>query len=277
MLRLIDGPTRARLDFAAYDRNILMRVTEAKSLTSPSTRPRMSGLTFGGALSPGTIQGRLAETPLTEAEKRSPLALIPLLDYLALWNYDASEKILLAAARVSAERWNNSDSGRPLQRLVTGYLHTAAGGTTELWAEVEFQPAVDFIEGVTDADGDGSPEVYGRVNTAAVTPAVVSRIRKDYMGRVLSQKELGTYFFELTSSWYPSLYTFLLKPNEARPWPNAATEPEVRAEMGKFVLQHPTAIIRGKPHDNTLYNVFVVTRIDAPRSSIKNGAERKKK
>lgn len=260
MARVVDRPTRARLDYAAYDRNILLHVPKPVPPTPPEPRPKLEALTFGGALAAGSLRDRLAETPLAAAEKREPLAMVPLLDYLAAWDYDAAEKLLIAGAKVSEEKWGNAGIVRPLQRLATGYLHAGAGGAVELWAKVEFEPGVTFMAGVTDEDGDGYPEAYGRVDPEAVTPRLAERIRRDYAGRTLTPAEVGTYFHELASAWYQALNTVNLKPNESRPWPNKATEPDVARELGGLLFRQPTVVIRGKPHGTPLYNVFIVAR-----------------
>ncbi|MBI2300016.1 MAG: hypothetical protein HYU66_13925 [Armatimonadetes bacterium] len=256
MVRVVPCLTRAELDEAAYEANIMLQ-----TLAPPATPPApptvaLGALTFGGALVRGSIVVRRGQTPLTAAELGCPLALEPLLDYLARWDYDRAEKLLLAAAEVAGEQWGRSDRAQPVQQLVTGWLHDAPDGP-QLWARIEFVPGVGFVAGLADEDGDGCPEAYGRVRADALDPALVARIRDDYAGRVLSPGEARKYFNELVARWYPRLRTYLLKPEETRPWPSRETEAEVVAELGGRHITAPLAVIKGKPAEQTLYNVFV--------------------
>jgi len=259
MVRRVKRATRARLDFAAYDRNIMFHVPRPERPVAPRPRPKREGLHFGGTLVPTSVKDRLSQTPLTEAEKRQPMAVTPLLEYLALWNYDAAEELLVCDAAVSEEKWGNAGLARPLQRMVTAYLHETRAA--ELWVKVEFEPTVTFLDGVSDEDGDGYREIYGRVAPKAVTAPLVQRIRKDYIGRTLNAEEVRAYFYKLVSGWYPTYNTFLLDAGEIRPWPNQNTETEIRRDMDGCVLRQATAVIRGKPHGVTLYNVFLVPGI----------------
>ena len=257
MARIVAQPTRAHLDFATHDRNVLMNVPEPPTLKAPTPRPRLADLSFEGSVAAGSPRDRLADTPLTAAEKREPLAAAPLLNYLANWDYDASEKLFLCAAYVSEEKWGNADAPRPLQTLATLFLHQR-GEVVELWAKIEFEPNVTFVDGVTDEDDDGYPEAYGQLRQDAVNDKLVKQLRSDYLKRVLDPKEVETYFYELSSAWYEKLRTVALKPNEMRPWPSADTEPEIKREMTGRTLQRPTAVIRGTPFGKELYNVFLV-------------------
>ena len=42
-------------------------------------------------------------------------------------------------------------------------------------------------------------------------------------------------------------------------WPDADTEPEVVAELGKQRFATPTVVMRGKPEGQAVYNVFLVS------------------
>ena len=50
MMRVVAKPTRANLDFAAYDRNPIFHVPKPPKLSSPETPPELSKLDFAGSL-----------------------------------------------------------------------------------------------------------------------------------------------------------------------------------------------------------------------------------
>lgn len=251
MVRAVEHADRASLDLAAYDRNPLFHYPLTTPLSAPAPVGSLQELDFGGALDAGTICNTLAETPLAEQERNHPLAWRPFTKYLAERDYDLAAPVLVAGADVSAERWGNDELGRPLQQIALAWLHG-----DELWVKVEFRPEVTWTP-ADDEDGDKYPEIYGRLSVA-LAPKLREAVVADYMGRELNAEEIEDYFYALCSDWYPSYQTYLLEPEQTRPWPNAETEPEVVAELQGQVLQSPTAVIRGMPYGETIYNVFVV-------------------
>ena len=65
---------------------------------------------------------------------------------------------------VRGETWGYpATPGSPYQSVSEVYLHTPKSGPPELWAKVEFQPWFKAFANSPDQDGDGFPEVYGRV------------------------------------------------------------------------------------------------------------------
>jgi transposase len=109
-----------------------------------------------------------------------------------------------------------------------------------------------------DEDGDGFPEIYGRVADDAIgaTQDIVSFIRSDYEGRVLSPAEVKAWAHQLASYWYPSYNTDLV--GTPATWPATDTEASVRGELGNLSFTAPTVVMRGKPQGKPVYNVFLV-------------------
>jgi len=252
MVRAVERSDRASLDVAAWDRNPLFHYPLTDQLIAPAPVASVAELSFGGALDPATIRDTFADTPLTEAERARPLAWQPLTKYLLERDYDRAAPLLVAGAPVSAERWGNAGFARPLQQIALAYLHS-----DQLWVKVEFRPEVTWVP-ATDEDGDGYREVYARLAIDPLAPELRALIADDYIGRALSSEEVDDYFYALCSEWYQSLQTYLLEGEEARPWPNATTDPAAAAQMGGQAIEAPTAVIRGVPHGQPIYNVFVV-------------------
>ena len=251
MVRAVEQPTRALLDVAAWDRNPIFHYPLTDDLAAPAPVAALAGLSFGGALDSATVCDTIADTPLTEAERARPLAWQPLTKYLLERDYDRAAPLLIAGAPVSAESWGN-DFARPLQQIALAFIHD-----DQLWVKVEFRPEVTWVP-AGDEDGDGCREVYARLALEPLAAELRALIADDYVGRVLSEDEVGDYFYALCSEWYPSLQTYLLEGDEAQPWPNAETAPAAAAEVGGQLLAAPTAVIRGVPYGEPIYNVFVV-------------------
>ncbi len=266
MVRLVETPDRASLDVAAWDRNPLFHYPMPAALAAPAPVTDLSALTFDGALDPATIVDRIAQTPLTEAERSRPLAWQPLTKYLLERNYDLAAPLLVAGAPISAERWGNAGLTRPLQQISLAYLHDDA-----LWVKVEFRPEITWVP-ATDEDSDGYREIYARLVVEPVAPELRDLIVSDYCGRVLTADELHSYFYALCSEWYPSLQTYLLEGDEARPWPNAETDPIAVEEVAGQTINEPTAVIRGRPYGEAIYNVFVVAGAQSPAAAPEGNA-----
>ncbi len=257
MVRVVERPDRASLDVAAWDRNPIFHYPMTAALSAPARVAALSDLNFDGALEPATVCDTIADTPLTAAERARPLAWRPLTRYLIEHNYDLAAPLLVTGARVSAERWGNTELSRPLQQIALAWLHGA-----ELWVKVEFRPEITWIP-AGDEDGDGYHEVYARLAVEPLAPELRDLIATDYCGQVLTADEVDSYFYGLCSEWYPSLQTYLLEGDEARPWPNAQTDPVAAAEVAGRVIAAPTAVIRGRPYGQDMYNVFVVAGVEA--------------
>ena len=253
MVRAVERPTRAALDVAAWDANPIFHYPLTDPLNAPAAPVALTVLSFGGALDAATIRDRIADTPLTDAERALPFAWQPLTNYLLEHDYERAAPLIVAGAPISAERWGNAGLSRPLQQIALAYLHA-----DQLWVKVEFRPEVTWIA-ASDEDGDGYREIYARLKVEPLAAELRALILDDYAARVLSEEQVGDYFFALCSEWYQSLQSYLLEGEEARPWPNPATDPAATAAVGGQALAAPTAVMRAMPYGQPIYNVFVVT------------------
>jgi len=254
-VREVMRPTRAALDYAAYHQNFMIAEPEPEAPLPESGVPDTSH-PFSGQLELGTLTGDLSKTSLSPLEQQQALAFAPLSEFLQAHKVPGAEALAEVGSAVRRERWGlqlpPGISGQLLSEL---YLHQAQG-TRELWAKVEFEPWFTQFKGASDQDGDGFPELYGRIAKNVVTESLVSAIQKDYAEPVLSPAEVKGWANQLSSYWYPSFNTDLIPPGPT--WPDEQTEPDIKRELGGRTFASPTFVLRGKPQGKATYNVFLV-------------------
>lgn len=256
LVREVARPTRAALDYAAYHANFMIADPEPETPVSASGQPDTSR-PFAGQLEQGSLTGDVAKTPLSRAEQQQALAFAPLSEFLQARKVAGAAALAEVGSAVRSERWGlqlpPGTSGQLLSEL---YLHQAGSGVVEVWAKVEFQPWFKPFAGSADQDGDGFPELYGRVAPSAVTPALVAAIQTDYVEPVLSPSEVKAWANQLSSYWYPSFNTDLMPVGAS--WPDAQTEAEIKQELGGRTFAAPAIVLRGKPQGKATYNVFLL-------------------
>ena len=144
MVRKIDSPTLANLDFSAYDRNpVLVDHFDKIKLPKNKTGVKLDTLSFGNAVL--EIKNSLHETPLTENELQSPLAWKPLIK--KLWTVVKEDDFQTLSSKVSSFKWSNPEIFQPFQQISTLYLHQT-NSSTEFWVKIDFSPWVNFLENV---------------------------------------------------------------------------------------------------------------------------------
>jgi hypothetical protein len=256
LVREVDRPTRAALDYAAYHANFMIAEPEPETPvsaagTADTSRP------FAGQLEQASLTADLAKTPLSPAEQQQALAFAPLSEFLQARKVAGADKLAAVGSAVRSERWGlQVPPGSSGQLLAELFIHQAGAGAAELWAKVEFQPWFKPFAGSADQDGDGFPELYGRVTSTAVTPELVAAIQNDYAAPVLSPSEVKGWANQLSSYWYPSFNTDLTPASAT--WPDAQTEPHILQELNGRTFAAPTIVLRGKPQGKATYNVFLV-------------------
>lgn len=255
-VREVARPTRALLDYAAYHANFMIADPAPEVALPQEAAPKLAK-PFAGKLDEATLTSDVAKTPLSEAERQQPLAFAPLSEFLQARKVAGAEGLAEVGAAVREEKWGLSlPAGSAGQLLSEVFLHASASGPGELWAKVEVQPWLTPLAGLPDQDGDGFPEIYGRVSPSVATESLLDAIRKDYVAPVLSPAEVKAWANQLSSYWYPSFNTDLV-PAGAQ-WPDDQIESNIKQELGGRVFEKPTLVLRGKPQGKATYNVFIV-------------------
>jgi hypothetical protein len=255
-VREVTRPTRAALDYAAYHANFMIADPAPEVALSNAKAPNTSQ-PFDGLLETSTLTSDIDKTSLAEAERRAPLAFAPLSEFLQARKVAGAEGLAEVGAAVRAENWDlKLPPGAAGQLLSELFLHAPASGPVELWAKIEFQPWFEPFADSADQDGDGFPELYGRLKQELVTPAVVESIQKDYREPVLSPAEIKAWANQLSSYWYPSFNTDLMPTSDK--WPDEQTEAPIKQELGSQAFEKPTIVLRGKPQGKPTYNVLIV-------------------
>jgi hypothetical protein len=259
LVRRVRRPTRASLDFAAYHANFMNADPPPEATGDAGKRPDASH-PFGGAIALDSLTGSIAATPLSAEERAHPLALPPLVELLASKHIAGADRIEDVVSRVRAESWGLPGGPQIVrQTAAEAYLHEPGGGRpTELWVKIDFAPWFHGFSAMPDEDGDGFPEIYGRVAAEALgdPTEIVRFIRTEYEGRTLSPTEVAGWAHQLASYWYPSYNTDLIDAKKG--WPAADTEPDIRSEVAGLSLPTPMVVMRGKPAGKAVYNVFLV-------------------
>jgi len=75
---------------------------------------------------------------------------------------------------------------------------------------------------------------------------------------VLTREEVVDWANMLASYWYPTLNTDVMNMEQYPQWPTDETEKAVRKKMKKVVVEDPVMVIRGKPFEKPIYNVYVL-------------------
>ena len=261
LIRRVPRPTRANLDYAAYDSNVMHHDPRMLEPNPPPPKQALRDLHFGKTLAPESLTDRLSETPLTSAEKAAPMAWLPVTEYLMDWDFDLGYPLAEAGWEVSEDTWSDHRIPVAYQEISRVYIHTDEDGTHSLWVRVEFRPWVKFLKDVDDEDSDGFPEFYGMIDGQFVKEKLIKRLLSDYTQRILSADEIADWGHDLATDWYDKYNTRTLDPEQMEVWPNAQTEPQVKAELDGLILKRPDVVIRGKPFGESIYSVFL-TRQD---------------
>ncbi|MGB8297896.1 MAG: hypothetical protein WCG85_20940, partial [Polyangia bacterium] len=261
LVRRVSRPTRASLDYAAYHANFMNAdpPPDGAMIGDKGKRPTTTN-PFGGVLVAGSLTGSVANTALSADERAHPLALAPLVELLVSKKVTGADRLEDVVARVRSVSWGLAGGPQIVRQMATeAFLHDPGSGrAVEIWIKIEFAPWFTGFSSSPDEDGDGFPEIYGRVADSALGPArdIVKFIRTEYEGRVFTPAEVKAWAHQLASYWYPSYNTDLVTTPAA--WPADDTESAIRKELGSLSFSAPTVVMRGKPLGKPVYNVFLV-------------------
>jgi len=256
LVRCVDNPTRASLDFAAWDGN---GMCDAPLDTPPPSGARVSfgALAFGGALVAGSAVDAIGDTPLLDSESRRPMSWRPAIQYLATTDPQASQVLAAGGWLVEGETWGGERPTRPYQQVRRLFLREGRAGH-EAWVEIEFQHGVDIVTGVTDDDGDGFAEVYGQLRPQFLGARVATRLTRDYAGRALGPRDIRAWERQLVEAWYGPYYAASLDASDREVVPNVRSKPGVRSALQGVTLSNPAAAIRGERNGTPMHTFVVV-------------------
>jgi hypothetical protein len=257
LLRDVRVPTRAALDYAAYHANFIIADAPPDDAPAAGQEQAIDATNpFDGVLEESTLTGDVRATPLSDDERSHPLAFPPLLEYLRSEGVEGAQELEQVQAKVSEESWGlPRRPGLASQSIAEVFVHSR-GGKNELWAKIEFQPWLTALGSLPDQDGDGVPEVYGKVSPERVKASIFPIVEEKYRGQRLSLEEVRTWANRLAAYWYPSFNTDLVPVGDT--WPDAQTEPEIKKYLGGRVYRDPTIVLRGKPQGEAVYQIFFV-------------------
>jgi hypothetical protein len=264
-VREIGRPTRANLDYAAYHANFMIADPEPETPLAATGKPDTSH-PFQGLLEVSSLTSDLSKTTLSPEERKAPMAFAPLSEFVQARKVAGAEALAEVGAAVRSEKWGlQLPPGTSGQLLSEVFIHRPASGPAELWAKVEFEPWFKPFAGSADQDGDGFPELYGRVASKAFSPALADAIRDDYQLPVLGAPEIKAWANQLSSYWYPSFNTDLIPAGAT--WPDDQTEANIKQELGNHSYSAPSIVLRGKPQGKPTYNVFLIHQDDKPQAA----------
>jgi alginate O-acetyltransferase complex protein AlgJ len=86
------------------------------------------------------------------------------------------------------------------------------------------------------------------------------------MAKPFGPAEIKAWANQLSSYWYPSYNTDLVKPIGA--WPEADTESAVKHELSGQTFSSPSIVMRGKPEGQAVYNVFLIEGVGATSAQL---------
>ncbi len=256
LVRHVKIPSEGFLDYAAYAKNVML-VDPQWHAVHPTKKIGLGSLDFAGKLV--EIKPLLDFTSLTASEKNRPLAWTPVLEHLLKWNFVKASSLVNAYAGITSEKWGDTtDISQPFQEFGAVYIHTR-GNVKEIWVELEFKPWLNsFMDGIPDQDKDGYPEVFARLEPSLFSPDMVDEINGEYSNKRLREAEVLDWANNLASRWYPSYNTDLMELEPGNAWPYENSPLNVKSEMSGLWVANPFFILKGRPFEDSLFNVFEI-------------------
>jgi len=202
--------TRRAFESAVYWLNpAFYRDTSSESTVTPSAKPTIGsggGENFDQlAIASGDLQGTevlVANSIVDSLDGTIPtqaqtdfLMWDPMLEFLKSWDLTKTEALVIAGAAVRQQQWGG-DATEP-QTLQKVFLLN-----NEIWVQVAFEDFLEVGTGITDSDGDGRKEVYGKLSPSLYTQDVYNALANDYAKTALSDDGLKALVDDVVDALY---------------------------------------------------------------------------
>ena len=224
-VRVVDKPTLAALDFAAYYDNPIR-------LAGKDEKPEnYKGVMAGAKLAeyPFPMLESVSESEPAIVAGRQPLAWEPLSKILyAQTGNDSLSQVLNA---VEAVKWDEPDVFRAFQTVSRLWGVPMSDGSVEWWAEV------------TPASWTGRSVFYGKLKFAS--HGETAEVLNYYLTAEMNADDAMNWARTLSSYWYPTLNTDLEQHTPGDFWPVGSKN-------------QPFAVMRGNPMGKPMWVAFVV-------------------
>jgi alginate O-acetyltransferase complex protein AlgJ len=237
-VRVVDKPTMAALDFAAYFNNPIRQA--GKDEKPENYTGKMSSAKL--AEYPFPMLDSLSEHEPAVVAERQPLAWEPLSKLLYAQTGNESLGVLLNA--VEAVKWNEPEVFRAFQTVSRLWGVPLSDGSVEWWVEV--MPAL----------WTGRTVFYGKLKLAS--KGETAEILNYYLTGEMNIDDAMNWARTLSSYWYPTLNTDLEPHTAGAPW-----------EGDK---NRPFAVMRGNPMGTPMWIAF-----EAPAFRLSDEALRAKR
>ena len=217
---------------------------------------------------PSSICDRIEQTPLSQTDRALAMAWIPMIDFLADWDYDQMVELMKIGINVGKQKWGNNSVNLPIQQIATAYINLK----DEMWVKIEFEAEtltlsiIQTMRIMTD-----SKKYTDSIDKSKYSKQLLDHLKSKYMAYELNDEEVKDYYYKLSAKWYESVKTETLDMQVYKQFPNDKTEPEIVNMLKGFKIDDATAIIRGNPYESSIYNIFIVKK-----GNDKSGAEQEK-
>ncbi len=224
-VRVVEKPTLAALDFAAYYSNPIRLA--GKDEKPENYTGKMAAVTV--AEYPFPMLSSVSESEPAVVARRAPLAWEPLSKILYAQVGNDSLGALLNA--IESVKWDEPEVFRAFQTVSRLWGVPMSDGSVEWWVEV------------TPAAWTGRKAFYGKLNL--VSHGETAEILNYYLTAEMNAEDAMNWARTLSSYWYPTLNTDLEVHTPGAPWESLESS-------------RPFAVMRGNPMGTPMWIAFEV-------------------
>jgi hypothetical protein len=262
-IRIVQTPSLAALDYAAYHNSPLRYKPANPQFTAPAKTIQLKDLTYNNRIK--NMQTLLSQTPLTQQEQSKPMAWAALKN--RIWENLPYKKLIETISTIESYKWSDSTVYQQYQEVTEVFLHQTTS-EYEIWVTLEMAPWATFLPGMQPSP-NSNRKVYAQVVNipAQEVKAIGEWIQKDYQNKILSYEEVQEWSQVLSSYWYPTLNTDLAPVQAGQKWPNEQTEKPIQLQSQGVTVEQPDVIIKGNPLGEIIYQIIEVPAHTPPKES----------